>query len=240
MKSKKVSAFTFILFVLGFLFALQYNTMTDLPERDTRDLWELRDELTDEKRDHSNLLTTLEQLDETYRKYETLQSGAEEQALKETVDQLRQRIGATDLEGEGLIVTVAPSDEAIALGENIQGISTDLLMRFVNDIHQIPGITLDIDGKRYTTLSAIRDINGVTTVNGSEVKSPPFYIYILTEDEETTDKVYNYLSSSRLIDEFYVDNLTMTIEKSQQPFRLRGSTISVRNDYLRELPKGEQ
>ncbi len=232
--------FSLILFLIGFLLAVQYSNLKEPSTRDTRDLWELRNELIQEKQTYSDLLGKLEDIEGTLDKYDSSAIGKEEEVLTDTVHLLERQYGITSLEGKGLRLTVTPSPETIALGMPINRISADLLMRFVNDLNRIPNIVIDIDNKRYTTRSAIRDINGVTTVNGLEVKSPPFYIHIITDSEETTEKVYNYLLSSNLIDEFYIDDLTLEIEKLSETIELKPAALPVRTKHLTERSKGEQ
>lgn len=232
--------FALLLFLIGFLLAVQYTSLAEPSTRDTRDLWELRNELIQEKRAYSELLGKLEEIDETLEKYDSSETGKEEEVLADTVYLLEKQYGITPLEGKGLRLKVAPSPEVVALGLPIHGISADLLMRFVNDLNRVPNVVIDIDNKRYTTRSAIRDINGVTTVNGLEIKNPPFYIHLITDSEETTEKVYNYLLSSNLIDEFYIDDLTLEIEKLSEPIELKPVALPVRTKYLTEHLKGEQ
>ena len=71
----------------------------------------------------------------------------------------------------------------------ITGISPDLLTRFVNEVNRFKGHSLEIDGKRFTTLSSIRDINGITTVNGMNVSTPPFTMKIITHTLQDSEKI---------------------------------------------------
>lgn len=231
--------FTAVLLIIGFLVAIQYNTIQQPEKRDTRDMWAIRNELSKEKKYHSELLTEIRDLDETIRTYESLNDENPGTALKETVDKLYEGMGMTDKTGPGVIIEVEPSPESIAMGAEIEQISPDLLTRFVNELNRVKWRALEIDGKRYTALSAIRDINGYTTVNGLNVASPPFAIKVVTDTIEDSEKVYNTLHASVIHDDFYLDDLNLKINRPQKHVEVKGWKESFSNLYLKELPKGE-
>ena len=52
-----------------------------------------------------------------------------ELALQDTVEQLKEDIGLVEYTGPGLTIKVEPSLESIALGQPVEGISPDLLIR---------------------------------------------------------------------------------------------------------------
>ncbi|MDS9470500.1 DUF881 domain-containing protein [Sporosarcina pasteurii] len=231
--------FMIVLLIVGFMIAIQYNTIQKPEKRDTRDMWAIRNELSNEKKLHSELLKEIRGLDETIRTYESLSDENTGQALKETVEKLHAQAGMTDTEGPGLVIEVEPSPESIALGIGITSISPDLLTRFVNELNRVKWRALEIDGKRYTSLSAIRDINGFTTVNGLNVASPPFTIKVITDTSKDSEMVYNTLQASAIHDDFYLDDLVLRVGEPVNSVKIRGWKESVKNLYLNELPKGE-
>lgn len=231
--------FTIVLLIIGFLVAIQYNTVQQPAERDTRDVWAIRNELSNEKKVHSELLSEIQSLDKTIRTYESLKNENAERALQETVEDLRNLAGMTDMTGPGLQIEVNPSPESVAMGIEISQISPELLTRFVNELNRVQWKALEIDGKRYTTLSSIRDINGNTTVNGLDVASPPFLIKVLTETLEDSEQVYNRLRSSSIHDDFYLDDLLLKIGRPEENIEVTGWKENVNHLYLNELSKGE-
>lgn len=231
--------FTIVLLILGFMIAIQYNTIQKPEVRDTRDLWAIRNELSNEKKLHSELLSEIRNLDETIRTYESLNDENTGKALKETVEKLHEQAGMTDTEGPGLFIEVEPSPESIAIGSEITNISPELLTRFVNELSRVKWRALEIDGKRYTSLSAIRDINGYTTVNGLNVASPPFTIKVIMDSFEDSEKAYNTLQASVIHDDFYLDDLTLKVNRPAESLKIRGWKERPKNLYLNELPKGE-
>ena len=126
--------FTLILLLVGFMTAVQYNSMKSPEERDTRDIWAIRQDLATEKQIHSELLSEIRELDKTILTYKSLNDENTGRALTQTVDKLYRQAGVTDVEGPGIIIKVRPSAESMAFGIPITGISPDLLTRFVNEV----------------------------------------------------------------------------------------------------------
>jgi len=231
--------FSVVLLFIGFLAALQYNSIQNPEERDTRDIWAIRKELAKEKKLHSELLTEVRGLDKTIHTYESLKDENVGIALSETVGQLYEQAGMADIEGPGLIIEVRPSAESIVFGTPITDISPELLTRFVNELNRMKGHSLEIDGNRYTTLSSIRDINGKTSVNKLSISTPPFKIKIITQTISDSERLYSTLMASPIQDDFYLDDLILDIGEPELNVKIRGWEEQYENVYLRELPKGE-
>lgn len=225
--------------MIGFMVAVQYNTVKKPEVRDTRDVWAIRQELAAEKKIHSELLSDLSELDKTIDTYEASKAENAGKALLETVDKLYEQAGMTDMEGPGLVIQIRPSSESVAFGLSIEGVSPDLLTRFINEINRVKGNSIEIDGKRFTSLSSIRDINGKTTVDGLNVSVPPISVKIITQTFASSEKLFNTLHASEIHDDFYLDNLTLEIGEPKQEIKIRGWKERYTNLFLKELPKGE-
>lgn len=236
---KRKWMFTFILLIVGFMVAVQYNTVQQPEERDTRDLWAIRNELAKERKLHSELLTEVRELDKTIGKYNASEGASAGKALADTVHDLHGQAGMIDQTGPGIVIDVVPSEESIAFGTPLHEVSPELLTRFVNEVNRFKGIDMEIDGKRVTGLSAIRDINGETTVNGLAVSLPPFQIKILSSDLESSEKLYNFLQSSSILDDFYLDDFVLEVGQPQSEVTINGRIEQFENHFLKEVPKGE-
>lgn len=239
MKQGVYVRFTFILLIVGFMIAVQYNTVQKPESRDTRDIWEIRQELSAEKQLHSELLSDIRDVNETITKYENLQSESPAQALNETLESLRQKAGLTVVTGPGLELMVEPSLEAIAFGQEITSISPDLLVRLLNEINRFNGHDVSIDGKRVIHSTPIRDINGQTTVNSINVRTPPFKIRVGTETKEDAEMLYNHLQSSMIADDFFIDNLTLTIGEPKDQISIPAFDQPIDSKYLHNTSKGD-
>lgn len=215
MNRKVIIRITIVSFIVGFMIAVQYNTVQQPTERDTRDIWEIRQELSQEKKRHSELLSEIMETSSMIEKYEDTGANTPGQALNDTVLRLREQVGLTDITGPGVILMITPSQELIQFGYEIKPISPHLLIRLVNEIHRFNGLHIEIDGQRIVYNSAIRNINGATTVNGVPIQETDVEIRIITESFEEAEKLYSYLYSSTFRDEFYIDNLNLIINNAQ-------------------------
>jgi uncharacterized protein YlxW (UPF0749 family) len=231
--------FSLVLLIVGFMVAVQYNTVKKPEVRDTRDVWAIRQELAAEKKIHSELLSDLRELDKTIDTYQASKKENAGEALLDTVDKLYEQAGMTDMEGPGLVIQIRPSSESVAFGLPIEGISPDLLTRFLNEINRVKGNSIEIDGKRFTKLSSIRDINGKTTVDGLNVSAPPISVKIITQTFANSEKLFNTLHASEIHDDFYLDNLILEIGEPEKEIKIRGWKERYANLFLKELPKGE-
>jgi uncharacterized protein YlxW (UPF0749 family) len=231
--------FSLVLLIVGFMVAVQYNTVKKPEVRDTRDVWAIRHELAAEKKIHSELLSDLRELDKTIDTYQASKEENAGKALLDTVDKLYEQAGMTDMEGPGLVIQINPSSESVAFGLPIEGISPDLLTRFLNEINRVKGNSIEIDGKRFTKLSSIRDINGKTTVDGLNVSAPPISVKIITQTFANSEKLFNTLHASEIHDDFYLDNLILEIGEPEKDIKIRGWKERYTNLFLKELPKGE-
>lgn len=231
--------FTIVLLIIGFMLAIQFNTVQNPETRDTRDIWAIRQELSKETETHSELLSEIYVLDQTILKYGNMVSESAELALQDTVEQLKKDIGLVEHTGPGIIIKVDPSLESVALGQPVEGISPDLLIRLINEINRFKANDIEVDGKRIIYSSPIRDVNGKTTVNNIPVRNAPFTIKIGTSTFEDAQKMYNQLEASTIGDDFYIDNLKLKIGKPEQNITISSYDQALNNQFLKEVPEGE-
>ena len=71
MKKKYVNI-TIVSFIIGFMLFVQYNTVQDPTIRDTKDIWEIRNDLLEEQKRHSNLLTSIKDVNEKIKQLQKL------------------------------------------------------------------------------------------------------------------------------------------------------------------------
>lgn len=238
MTKKTTIHITVISFIIGFMLAVQYNTVQSPKKVETTDIWEIRQDLSDEKIRHSELLTQIRQAQETIRQYEDEELDNPEAILARTVDQLQASAGIKEISGPGLVMNIAPSQELMEFGYQVEEISPQLLIRLVNEIYRYKGHYLEIGGQRLVHSSAIRDINGKTTVNGTPIGKVDVEIKVVTDTEEEASKLYNYLLASSFMDEFFIDNMLLTVEAPQPSITVDATDLQIRSTYLTEY-KGD-
>ena len=221
------------------MIAIQYNTVQNPTTRDTRDIWEIRQQLAEEKKRHSELLSEIEAYNEFSKGYENDDTESQAELLKTTVEDLERQVGLSEVTGPGIILTIRPAEELIQFGYEIEPVPPELLIRLINEIYQNNGLFVEIDGQRLTHTSAIRDINGATTVNSVPISKSNIKIKVITETFEKAEKLYGYLYASPFRDDFYLDNLSLSIEEAKHDIRISEFNGELTNNYLVENNKGE-
>lgn len=239
MKKRIVTQMTVISFIVGLMIAVQYNTVQNPTARDTRDIWAIRQELSEEKENHSKLLSEIATYNDFIEQYEDDDTQSQAALLNKTVDDLKREIGLLPVNGPGLVLDISPAMELVQFGYEIEPIAPDLLIRLVNEIYRYNGLYIEIDGQRLTHKSAIRDINGATTINGVSIDETNINIKIITETFEKAEKLYGYLYASSFRDDFYLDNLSLTINEAQKNINIAEVDGPLSTDYLVENNEGD-
>lgn len=234
MTKKMYRNITIVSFIIGFMLAVQYNTVQNPTERNTQDIWEIRQELSEEKEHHSELLSSISDLSNTVNKYEDDDFNNPELLLQETVNELKKFAGILPTSGPGVTLIIEPSQELIQFGYEIKSISPDLLIRLMNEIYRYNAQAIEIDGKRLTYNTAIRDINGKTTINSEAIDKTNIEINIITQTVEQAKKLQNHLLASTFPDEFYIDNLLFTVHDAEQNIRINSTVELQKSSYLSE------
>lgn len=225
--------------MIGLMMAVLYNTVQQPKERDTRDIWAIREALTDEKQRHSKLLADIRTLNEAMKRYDTAAQDNPEQALKDTILQLQQQAGLAPYTGPGIVVKVEPAPDVIMTGKVLKPLAPELLMQLTNYLFQWQALAITIDGQRLVINSAIRDLNGKTSVNGEAISTPPITIQIATATEADATKIKNKLMASTLGDSFFLDGWLINIDEPTTELKLDAWQGPLVNDYLIESNKGD-
>lgn len=225
----KVS-FTVVTVIIGFMLAIQFQTVQEPVIRDTRDVWELREALLKEKELNSNLNTEMRSVEGKLEQYKAQQESSPEEALKQTLEELKAEAGLTEKKGPGLTITIEPVEEELLLGEPVKNVSPQLLERLINELSKYDATDISIDGHRLVNTSVIRDINGETKVDGYSIRSLPFEVKVLTADYATAEKLYNRMQVSQSLEDFFIDNLRVNISKPLEDQKIPAyeDTIRVR------------
>ena len=213
-KLKQNLSFIVISAVIGFMVAIQFQSVQEPVERDTRDIWQLREALLKEKELQSNLLNEIRSIEETLSAYESKRKQSKEQALRDTLQELKKEAGMTEVQKPGIILTVEPVLEEFQLGAPItEGISPELLKRLVNELNRYEAKYIAIDEKRIINTTVIRDINNETKIDGHSLSSFPIEIKVAVDNVVIAEKLYNRMKASKAAEEFFIDNLKLTVSE---------------------------
>jgi len=241
MNKKAKRNFTLISLVIGFLIAVQFQTVQQPAGRDTRDIWDIRQELLAQLEQQSVLLSQIQVQDKTIRQYDDDKEASNEQALMETVQALEKESGLTSMEGPGITIALEPVMEELLMGGLSGEITPDLLKRLVNQLYHFDAKYIAVDGQRLITTSVIRDINGNTTVNRLPLADLPVEIHVVTKNWQDAEKIYNRMQGSALIEEFFIDDIRLTVNNPVRNLTIPAyeDTIHVRSMEPVSIEEGE-
>ncbi|HEY2420514.1 MAG TPA: DUF881 domain-containing protein [Neobacillus sp.] len=204
--------FTLIAAVIGFMIAIQFQTVKKPSERDTRDIWQLREALLKEKELQSNLLTEIRSNENKLSAYDSKRKQSKEQVLQDTIKELKTEAGLTDVTGPGITLKIEPIYEDLTLGDPVtKVVSPELLKRLLNELNMDEAKYVSIDGRRIINTTVIRDINSETKVDGHSINSLPFEVKVAVDDMKTAEKLYNRMKVAKSIEEFFIENLKITV-----------------------------
>lgn len=213
MTRKTTWHFTFVLLIIGFMLAVQFQTSHEPTVRDTRDIWEIRQELKKEQELHEQLLTEIRKYEETLEKYEQQREESKGAILRQTVEELKKEAGLTEVVGEGVVLYVEQMYDESYVGPVTDTVSADLLRRLINELNMYGAEHISIADQRIVNTTVIRDINGVTKVDAHPLRFFPIEVKVIAADAE---KLYNRLKASTIADDFALENLQLTISEPQQ------------------------
>ena len=124
--------------------------------KEQAEIWKNRYEETQAKIDEDNKKIT-----EYKEKTENNQEAS--QLLSSELTQMRTTLGKTDVEGEGIIITLSDGEEEV--------VSEDLL-KLVNELKLAGAEAVSINEQRITNLTDIVDVSSYVLVNAQRINSP--------------------------------------------------------------------
>lgn len=228
MDRKKVSSLGIIGVIVGFMLAIQFQSVAKPEVRDTRDTWQLREALVKEKELQSTITEEIRANEEKLDQYETQREQSKETTLRTTLEELRMEAGLTEVTGPGLRIEINQLKEELLLGTTGATLSPELLRRLLNELNMYEAQSISVAGQRVINTTVIRDINGETKMNGRSLTQFPLEILVMTKDIATAEKLYNRMQVSNAIEEFFIDNLTVSIGNPQLDVRIPAYTDTIR------------
>jgi uncharacterized protein YlxW (UPF0749 family) len=219
------------------MLAIQYQTIKEPVIRDTRDMWQLREDLKTEQQLQVELLSEIRKYNDIIQTYETEENQNPEAALKETLNVLKKEAGLTEVTGQGIIITIDTLFSEELIGSPIPKISPGLLNRLINELNSYDAEEISIQGRRIINSSVIRDINGQTKLDNYNLYTFPIEIKVISED---ANKLYNRMSASTTDEDFAIDNLRLAVSNPIEHVTIPAydGTIRVKNMKPLELNEG--
>ncbi|WP_410796802.1 DUF881 domain-containing protein [Niallia circulans] len=218
--NKKFITMTGITLIAGFMIAVQFQTIKEPAVRDTRDTWELREDLIQEKKIELKLIDEIRSTNEKIEEYENETPRSKEAVLKETLAELKQEAGLTEVTGKGIILKIEPVSTEILLGEDPGVVTSELLQRLVNELNLYGAEEIAINDNRYVNTTVIREINNVLKMDGNPLNQLPIVIKVIAKDADTAEKLFNYMKVSKSADEFFLSNLLLNVVMPKEPINI--------------------
>ncbi len=239
-KSKKNFSFIAISIVVGFMVAIQFQTVKQPIKRDTRDIWELREALLAEKELQSDIISEMRSIEETLAAYESKRKQSKGQALTDTLEELKLEAGLTEIKAPGITLTIEPAFDNIQLGDDAAAeVSPELLKRLLNELNQYEAKYVAIDGWRIINTTVIRDINNETKIDGHSLTDLPIKVVVGVDQYTTAEKLYNRMKVSKAIEEFFIDNLKLTVSEPSGQLTIPAYDNPIRVRYLESMKADE-
>ncbi len=230
---------TGITIIIGFMIAVQFQTVKEPVVRDTRDSWQLREDLLKEKELELKLLQEIRSTNEKIDEYKNNQLRSKEQVLQGTISELKEEMGLTKFSGPGIVISIEPFNKELLLGEEPGKITADLLKRLINELNMYGAKELAINGYRYINTTAIREINNVTKIDGYPLNTLPIEVKVITDNTESAEKLYNRMKVSKSADEFFVYNLILNIKKPSNKLTVPSYANSINVHYMEPVKEEE-
>lgn len=218
MEKKNRTSFFLINMLIGFMLAIQFNTtkQANIVSNKTNDLWELRQQYLSEKELEATLYKEIRLSEEKISQYETERHNSSSQVFQRTLHELKMEAGMEEISGPGIVLSISPAYEYITPGQNDVYISPDVLRKLINELNMYGAKAISIADQRIVTTTTIRDIQGETRVDGYPLRLFPLEIKVIAKDAVTAKKLYSRMQISTIPDDFFIDNLDMSISEPQE------------------------
>ncbi|WP_430007329.1 DUF881 domain-containing protein [Metabacillus idriensis] len=230
-------SFSLLTMIFGLMLAVQFQSIQEPAVRDTRDMWQLREALKQEQETQSNLLLEIRKYEELIDTYENDDNQSAEKTLKETLLELKDEAGLTEVTGAGVVITIEPLFDAAVAQTEVENIAPDLLKRLLNELNSYGAEHIAISERRVVNTTVIRDINGQTKMDGYSLNSYPIEIKVISEDAE---KLFSRLNGSTTMDTFAIDNLRLAISKPKNRIVIPPYDDAIRIKNMKPVEEGEK
>ncbi|WP_185806865.1 DUF881 domain-containing protein [Bacillus salinus] len=232
MLNRQALVFTVITIIIGFMIAVQFHTTQQPVVRETRDIYELREDLNKLMEEQRVLLQKIQNYEENIHKYETEKNRSKHTTLQDSLETVKTTAGKTKISGEGLVLTVKPLFADITSGTFIPTINPSLLHLLINELNTYGAKHISIDGQRLINTTSIRDVNGVTKIDNYPIQTLPIDIKVIAKDAEN---LYNRMKVSKSLDYFAIENLQLIVSTPINKLTLPAADQSIRLRFMKAI-----
>ncbi|WAA13678.1 DUF881 domain-containing protein [Fervidibacillus halotolerans] len=242
MKQKNKISFFFVTLLLGLMLAIQYQSTNENENLDTKDMWELRERYIEAKDYEAKLIQEIRTIDEKIAEYKKVVEHSKGTVLKQTLEELQTEAGLTELSGPGIIITIQPETSFFPIDSAPTGyVSPDLIRKLINELNMYGAKAISVANQRIINTTSIRDVQGETKIDGFPLRTFPIEIKVIAEDEKTANKLYNGVQISTIPDDFFIDNLSVSISEVKKSITIPAYNHSIKVDVMETVKdEGEQ
>ncbi|QDP40094.1 DUF881 domain-containing protein [Radiobacillus deserti] len=211
-KDKMVASVVCVL--TGILLAIQFNSIQEPEQRETRDLWEIRTQLQQEQKRQQQLLNQITKAEMTIEQYQEQSEIEQINTLKASIKVLNKQAGLTKVTGSGVLIEVTPIfEESNPNPQTYPTVTPELLNRLINELNSYGATDVAIENERMVSVTPIRYVNGTTYVNNHPLPSVPIEIRVLSKDPQ---RLLDYMEVSQARSDFAIENLELTFSVKKE------------------------
>ncbi|WP_410489177.1 DUF881 domain-containing protein [Bacillus changyiensis] len=227
---------TVLMLIFGFMLSVQFNSLKKPKVRDTRDIWELREDLKAEQTKQLHLLAEIDKYEKMLVTYRETEGNSKIKGLNETLQNLKKQAGLTDIAGHGITIKISQLFSEELTGQSLENPPPDLLKKLINQLNMYGATEMSINDRRVIHTTVIRDINGITKIDGFPLDHYPITVKIIGEN---ADKLYSGMIASNMQDLFAGENLDLHIERPKQQIKIKAYDGSIQVNPLKPIEKSK-
>jgi len=217
------------------MISIQYHSTQELSTLQSRDITEIRSDLSKEVERNSVLLKDLEKKQELLTQYKNKNISQETtEIMQKELNKSEMVAGLVPVKGKGLIVTVQPNGTT---GTN-QGIENmvidDDLRTLVNELFANGAQAISINGQRLIANTAIRNVGNLIQVNNHFIHIP-YQLNVIGDQE----MMKAGLQVAGLPDYFKLLNKQLVMEPKDSII-VPGYTGDIHPKYMKPVKAGEK
>lgn len=158
----------FMCIVLTCVMFMQFKTawQTNLTDIENMNEDELRSEIILWQNRYNEIDQKLKSRIQTIDEYESILQNNDEtsKVLDKELNELEKLIGITDVEGDGIVITLEDNDDG--------QVTAAVLLNLVNELKYAGGEAISINGIRIVNMTDIVDVNYIVQIEGQKISSP--------------------------------------------------------------------
>ncbi|MGR3206401.1 DUF881 domain-containing protein [Bacillus glycinifermentans] len=225
-----------LMLIFGIMLAVQFNSLKEPEVRDTRDIWQLREDLKKEQKKQLELIGEIDKYENMLGTYSREEDHSRTKALNDTLQHLKKQAGFTDVTGSGITITISRLFSDELTGESLKNPPPDLLKKLINELNMYEAEDISINDRRVVNTTVIRDINGTTKIDGYPLDNYPITVKVIGKD---ADKLYSRMNASSLQDLFAGENLDLQINRPEKRIKIKAYDGQMQVAPLKPLEKSK-